>query len=683
MRLANKDWSAIIDAILTNKYTESHLGLSHLNLSKHHLHQLNAVLNFNHYIRSLDLENNNFEWGIGYLLASNTTLTHLNLRYNKLCFSDKVWMSNTTLTSLDLSNTQYPFFALDMCTWTPALQYLNLSKTKITDGRIASCLGKLKLLHLDISSTNIGAQTLEALTMNSTLTSINVSNTGIVDHSATIFSIHVSITELDIAQNNIGDQCAIDLADNTKLIRLNLSSNVLSDKSVVYLAENNNTLKNLDISHNNNVGQEGLRSLALNRTLNSLNVSHIKSRAWTNKFLIKLFSESNTLTALNISGNLIGNESALFLAKNTYLKFLKLSEYVEASGCLLRDEVAFAFQYNKSLLALEIAGNKFSIEGLQALANNGSLRYLNVKGKVCFEKSVALQVFLLNKTLKTLKINLIDDKQKVINHHANPIKRARNSMFNPLVLMDNVFQSFMGVMFPLALNEDTFIMPEVTLPLTASINSVNNSLTHLDICGNLKWDEKTTGELMRMYPNVDRLNLESESAAPYQILVPYQKRLEAINAFLMGTHHRVGFYSPVRKFRKSVLFEKDVMPLIFSFLGHHAVEKIRPVKRVLPKIESLKQMIIHRETKERIEKMLAEVNQALKTYNFNESDKEIILQAIDAITEMALSSFDDPIFQKNIAVKLRETLLRASDVVLDIQNIKEPESKKIKVDSLA
>ena len=255
---------------------------------------------------------------LAHAMATNSTLTHLNLSYSGIGDSGAAALAkaveiNSTLTRLNLfdnrigdSGAAALAKAVEI---NSTLTELNLSFNGIGDSGAAALAKAVEinstLTHLDLSRNGIGdsgaAALAKAVEINSTLTRLNVANNRIGDSGAAALAkaveINSTLTELDLSHNGIGDSGAAALAKaveiNSTLTRLNLFDNRIGDSGAAALAkavEINSTLTHLNLSENR-IGDSGAAALAKAVEINS------------------------TLTGLNLRGNGIGDSGAAALAK--------------------------------------------------------------------------------------------------------------------------------------------------------------------------------------------------------------------------------------------------------------------------------------------------------------------------------------------------------------------------------
>ena len=188
------------------------------------------------------------------------------------------------------------------------------------------------------------------------------------------------------------------LAGNKALKALAIPKNKLSSTNILDILkslENNEFLKTLDISLNDNFNAEDAKSLAVAlkkiTSLTSLNISGIFSDN-AGIQCIKAILKIKTLTTLDISRNSFGSEDirALFdaLKENTTLTALRISDC--GLNALSAAHIAAAIKSKSILTKLDISNNcdlgPSVIKCIaDALKNNSTLRILNISQTCCDE----------------------------------------------------------------------------------------------------------------------------------------------------------------------------------------------------------------------------------------------------------------------------------------------------------
>jgi len=323
-------------------------------------------------------------------LKTNTTLTVLNLKANKIdCvgsyYLSEILKTNAALSTLNLSgNPLYSF----------GTQCLSLAlKTNCT------------LKSLDVSDTSIDAQALsEALKVNTAL------------------------TNLDLASNEIGDSGAKALSDvlqvNTTLMKLRLASTKIGVTGAQYICEalaRNNTLTSLDFSYNN-IGGAGAsffsEALQSNKALNDLNLNYTQVDERGAICLFDALEQNTSLSTLHLTGL-----CSIFLpAKGcVYFPFRQLSKALKVNttlSCLrlgqndLRSPDAQVFltslMDNKTLKELDFykERSRFKVPP-EFLASNRALTHLHFTSSLCEDPSALASFFkalAVNSTLTSLKL---------------------------------------------------------------------------------------------------------------------------------------------------------------------------------------------------------------------------------------------------------------------------------------
>ncbi len=135
---------------------------------------------------------------------------------------------------------------------------------------------------------------------------------------------------------------------------------------VIPFLNNNKNVIDLDL-YLNQIGVEGARALAVNKTLTILSVCDSQIGVESARAL----AESLTLTSLNVSYNQIGDEGARALAENLTLTSLN------ADNSHIGDEGAIALAGNHTLITLDVRNNQIGKAGRNALNQSIQARHEN------------------------------------------------------------------------------------------------------------------------------------------------------------------------------------------------------------------------------------------------------------------------------------------------------------------
>lgn len=159
-------------------------------------------------------------------------------------------------------------------------------------------------------------------------------------------------------------------SNDPKLTSVNLSYQNLTTsalRELVTALDSNTHVTALDLT-GNPIGDEGAVLLSQNRTLDSLTL--IGTQIGENGAIA--LAQHRKLTTLDISQNHIGNAGAIALAKNALLTTLKIA------GNQINYKVANFFADNSILNWLDLSENQLNDKGASALARNKHLRTLLV-----------------------------------------------------------------------------------------------------------------------------------------------------------------------------------------------------------------------------------------------------------------------------------------------------------------
>ena len=143
--------------------------------------------------------------------------------------------------------------------------------------------------------------------------------------------------------------------------------------------------------------------------------------------IIPFLAKHTEITELELMGNIIGDMGVKALAANTTLRSLNLM----ASNTLnngLGDEAAKALAANTTLTTLNLYQNAITTVGAKALAANTTLRHLNLLSNP-FIGIEGIQALASNSTIETLELigTHDEDRRKLqdrVRNEPNPTERA-------------------------------------------------------------------------------------------------------------------------------------------------------------------------------------------------------------------------------------------------------------------
>jgi hypothetical protein len=376
---------------------------------------------------------NNSIDNIVFILENNTSITDLDLEFNRLPndditaiakikrlkilnltpekdnsiseFNIELLVNTTTLVSLALSNTFLKIDHLRSLSHNPSLTSLELQYCNIGDDGAIILSQSKKLKILDLSrNKNIGLEGIKALSQNLIL------DTLLLDH------------------NDMSDEGCFILSQNKNLKTLTLYSNLIGEAAAIGFSLNP-TLTELNISMNKGITLKGYKALGTNKTLKKLNISANNESSLNNKLInriVTIFAMNRTLTDLNLAGNKITDDDIFPLSINTTLKNLNLT------GNQITNRGAILLSENKTLEILNLDYNQIRDDGAIALSLNTTLKELNIdrnnitdSGTFAFafnDNLVKLYIYsnpITNKTIKLLRNVNSQRKAKYENEKQN------------------------------------------------------------------------------------------------------------------------------------------------------------------------------------------------------------------------------------------------------------------------
>ncbi|GAM22056.1 hypothetical protein SAMD00019534_052310, partial [Acytostelium subglobosum LB1] len=408
---------------LSNLHT---LNLGHNRIGPNIIDHLVPFIDERSSLTNLNLENNLLahEGGVALfkLLARPNNIATLNLSFNLLMDSVQ-FLADTLLGDYD-----------DLNMGARALRNLNLDENGIGEA------GGMALAHIiahcrGIRTLNIGNNRFEkaslnaivaALTDNNTLSDITLScyNNKMSGHLlAACIKSNTTLKHLNLMVNDlgaIGNELFRALEGNRSVTNLNLSytklkNNSKSEMERMLVSNTSITQLNLSYAFYDSDISCILRALTLNNTLTDLDLSLNSIEAAEGVLLGTMLRDNQSITHLNLSGNMLksgvediiraltSNKTlrSLVLRKNQVgtvtkrLLFNLISQnnvltHLDLNQNLLDDqaghEIACGLALNQTLLYLDLSCNKFQEASgesfIQTLSNNNSLRHIDLVGNL-------------------------------------------------------------------------------------------------------------------------------------------------------------------------------------------------------------------------------------------------------------------------------------------------------------
>eukprot|EP01133_Synstelium_polycarpum_P001414 gene1414-1637_t len=462
--LGSEGLSPIISDVIRSNRSITWINLSHNALDLDENHSILEALPHNQTITHLDLSSNEYQATldvssrIAVALSCARGLQHINLSRNStrspLSGLSAALADATNLVSIDLSH-----MTIADIDAVPLLKILVDSKS-ITSINLSSCslstcntpLGSeltralaTRCGEIDATSAQAplsqddelvqlishfsGASTLETTPLamaNPPLVSLQLGGINFGRHNFAYFldllSRHAELTSLDLSNTSLceanGKQIADFIYGNPTLSSLNVSNNEFYE-TAVDIAEalaNNASLTTLNISNtrsSNLIGKVLSRSLCKNRSLRSLDVSHLKlGHPGVLELAAGLASNEIGLESLNLCDTDLGDRGAVILGEALNTNKLLVTLYLN-SNSIEKDgakSLARGIKRNKTLRVLHLAYNSIGVKGVSALAKalrvNKSLADLSIKNNSISEKvgPILADSLRLNTTLETLNL---------------------------------------------------------------------------------------------------------------------------------------------------------------------------------------------------------------------------------------------------------------------------------------
>lgn len=294
-------------------------------------------------------------------------------------------VSMKELRELYLSNTAITDEGVKHIRMLKELQSITLHETQITDIS-SSYLAELnRLTSVDLSDTAVTSQAIAELSRLPNLKKLEMNNTGVNDSAGLYLAKMDKLKELSVVPydyrprpcgpiyrnnynsgNAITDQGYVCLKTMLSLQMLTLRDSPITDKTLEYL-RNHPCIEDLDVM-NTAVTDKGLESISTCRNLKYLCVW---DTAVTDAGMASL-AKLPTLQILNI------NRTAVTDNGIAYLRDLTTLEELRALDTCITDDGLAAIGNMSNLRKLDITWKDFSHAGLNALAQNRSLRIITI-----------------------------------------------------------------------------------------------------------------------------------------------------------------------------------------------------------------------------------------------------------------------------------------------------------------
>lgn len=294
----------------------SHLpsSIAFLNLNRNQFNNYDAkIFAANTTLITLALSNNLIGNGAVHF-ADNTQLLELHLENNGIRDEDVVSLAtNSTLTSLNMANNYITSVGSRALFKMPSLRKLSLYENKLTYETAVDFVSNTSITDFCIGKNyRIGDDGINAIARNDTLLTLHAGEMALTSNAVRNYKFNTTLTLLNLKNNNISEEGALALAENNAITTLVLSNNQIGDIGAKYLAEKNQTINTLDIS-DNNITSHGALQLANNMTLKCLYVRTNK----INDFGACAFTNNTTLEYLDISRNRLTDLGVSSLQKNS------------------------------------------------------------------------------------------------------------------------------------------------------------------------------------------------------------------------------------------------------------------------------------------------------------------------------------------------------------------------------
>jgi Ran GTPase-activating protein (RanGAP) involved in mRNA processing and transport len=263
-------------------------------------------------------------------------------------------------------------FMLEMGRNTTILNMI-IAKVPLSRDNIQQLKGMLRrntvLQDLDIHGDSLGSagfvEITSALYRNTSIRGLDVSANGLDDLAATnalreLLRRNKTITRLCMNDNAFGCnvpavRCIADgFRANTTLQVLNLSSCELGDQGLSILVEG--------------LGQKKLGLVNLNLSANRITCTGLRA------LVDNATAALSTVTHLDLSGNYLFDEEAIFLAETLRLQTLPSLKHLRLYNCIISDDglvaLMSALEETETLETVNLKKNPFSFQGYLALASS-------------------------------------------------------------------------------------------------------------------------------------------------------------------------------------------------------------------------------------------------------------------------------------------------------------------------
>ena len=344
-------YSSLPEANSGNIFRNLTIYLTSLNISHNEINEqvVNDIVKFLHRIHKLEelnLSCNNIDINrIIRLLNEKKTISCLK----KLNISNNEFSSATTdLAAFLSSNTQ--------------LKELDLSWNNLqAAGAIAICKAMFNLCML---------------------TKLNLSNNNITgeggDDIAVLLLRNTSLQELDLNYNMLGASGSLHIISNmkkfsdlTKLKLCNIGITSIAADAIVTVLNNNNELKELDLSHNNIQGKGAtiIFMKASAKNLHKFNISHNNINNELD-YVENFLSRNANLEELDLSHNNLKAAGIIKVCKSNLLHLTKI--YINHNKVTIdaADDIAYFLSQNPKLQVLDLSGNYLQDLGFKSILKN-------------------------------------------------------------------------------------------------------------------------------------------------------------------------------------------------------------------------------------------------------------------------------------------------------------------------
>jgi len=231
----------------------------------------------------------------------------------------------------------------------------------------------------------------------------------------------IDFTRIKMRENGV-KAIANFLKSNSTLLKLELYNNAMGDQSIVHIAEAfkyNSTLTNLGLA-SNNIHQKGMMAIAEALLINtSIVILDLYDNVLENpEALAKVLKENNTLEALKLESNNIGDDEIIILSQglknNSTLKELNLaSNRINDRGVIEFSEI---FKSNSSLQRMNLMYNPLKDQGITAMRKGLEKNYSVVQFDFCISYSlIRTEVYMIHQIMEKnqQRINVVFKNMKL------------------------------------------------------------------------------------------------------------------------------------------------------------------------------------------------------------------------------------------------------------------------------